>query len=428
MTSDRRPGTTAVRLRLFRWAIGIIVSTARRLLPVPRRPAPAGERPTHERILIVRLDELGDMVLFSGFFRELRRCRPDAHITLVASRIGATVMAASPHLDRLVVFDERMRGPLRPILMPFVARRFAKEFLTESYDLAIQPRWDLDSHYAAWLIYFSGAATRVGYSTAVTRRKAVLNHGLDALYTTVIDDPTIRHESDRGAHLLRELGCDDARTDVTEIWTSSSDARPWLDELLAATDSRPVIALSPSGGHSPLKAWAVERFAAVARELIQTEGATVVLLGAPSERELANEFIRHAPGGIVDLVGKTKLPDIAEVLDRAALYLGNDTGLLHMAVARGIRTVSIYGSSPPTHFGPRGAKHDVLWKQLPCGPPFDAVAAPPHARQLGLPAERCVRCIYDAPKCMDEVGVDEVSAACRNALSEWRRSRAKNPT
>jgi heptosyltransferase-2 len=410
-------------LRLTGSALGAFAWTVRHTVPRPRRVdgrvAPSAAHAP--RILVVRLDELGDMVLASGFFRELRRHHPAAHITLVASAPGAEIMAGSPHLDRVIAFRESVAAPLRPLLMPFIARRFAHRYLSDGpYDLAIQPRWDVDTRYASWIVHFSAANRRVAYASCVTPRKSVFNRGLDGLFTTVIDDRAVRHESDRGSVLLAALGFDTS-TARTEVWPKPAPPRAHIEAALArlSASAGPVVAMSPSGGHSALKAWPVERFALVARALSSADRATIVLLGAPADRHLADELRALAalsPGQVVDLVGRTTLEEIVSILDLANVYIGNDTGLVHIASARGRPTVSMYGSSPASSFGPRGERDRVIWLRLPCGPPFNG---PPYARHglaHGLPAERCTACIHARPRCLDDIGVEEVLDACRAAL------------
>lgn len=356
------------------------------------------------------------MVLFSGFFRELRRSYPGAEVTLVASPPGAAIMAGSPYIDRVVTFRARPPRLLRPILMPFVAWGFIRRQLGgPRFDVAIQPRWDFDNMYAGWLAYCSGAPVRVGFAERVSERKSVFSRGLDGLYTIVLPGRGVQHESEHTNDMLRALGAEGDGSTM-EVWPDQSgDAS--LPALLRhlPDDGRPIVALGPSGGHSELKAWPVSRFAEVARELTDRAGVHVVVLGGAEDRQLAAAVSRMAGVPVLDLAGRTSLAGVTAVLDRCALYVGNDTGLLHVAVARGLRTVSMFGSSPASLFGPRGAGHRVFWTRLPCGPAPQGGHVGGAVRR-GLRVERCARCIYPTPRCMEEIGASEVADACLELL------------
>lgn len=412
-----------MRFVVTRALLGLTTAVMRRAVAacIPGGPRTRESRP-RVRILIVRLDNLGDMILFSGFFRELRRVHPNAHVTLVASPAGAEAMAASPHINRIVVFKHAFPAFLRPFLMPLVSRRFAREqSLAGTFDVAIHPRWDIDNHYAAWLAYASRAPMRIAFSEGVMLRKAIFNRGLDRLFTHVLDDRNLEHESDRGAAILRLLG-GEVHSGRTEVWPRERTTDRAADALLGAharpnTPRRhlPLVAVSPAGGSALLKAWPLNRFAAVVRELVSRGAASVVLLGSASERVLADELARTAGVDLVNLVGETNLRETVSVLDQCGAFVGNDTGLLHVAVARGVPTVSLYGPSAASTYGPRGTEHLVIWSRLPCGP-LPEGADHYRSRPGRLPTERCVTCMYARPLCLDNISIDTVVSATLHAL------------
>lgn len=422
-TTDIRGERLPLRLRTIAAVLGAAAGVARRVLPASRteRATPAGSA---LRILVVRLDELGDMVLFSGFFRELRRRYPDADVTLVAKPAGAEIMAGSPHLDRIIPFRPSPPRALRPILMPFLARHFVRRHLHDrTFDIAIQPRWDFDGMYAGWLIHSSNAPVRVAFSERVSERKSVFSRGMDRLYTLVVDGRGVQHESEHTNDILRALGADGDGS-VMEVWPASPSALPQASSMRTELprDDRPVVAFGPSGGHSALKAWPIDRFAQVARELSRSAGAHIVVLGTAADRDLAAAIARASGVSVIDLTGRTTLAQTVAVLDGCALYIGNDTGLLHIAAARGVPTVSIFGPSPASRFGPRGPRHTVFWAKLPCGPlPDPDAAGGPVAR--GLRTERCARCLFAQPRCMEAITPTAVARAGLKILELSRTTR-----
>ncbi|HMV51905.1 MAG TPA: glycosyltransferase family 9 protein, partial [Blastocatellia bacterium] len=150
-----------------------------------RASTPDGLLPEVRNVLIVRLDEIGDVVLTTPLFRELRRNLPTAHITLVVRPHVAELMRHCPYVNEVLAYEcdtahlrwQRFRQHLSAI-------RFSRKHLwARRYDLALLPRWDVDQDHAAFVTYFSGAKWRMGYSETVSEQKQRLNGGLDHLLT-----------------------------------------------------------------------------------------------------------------------------------------------------------------------------------------------------------------------------------------------------
>src|SRR5512141_888224 len=116
-------------------------------------------------MLVVRLDEIGDVVLMSAFLRELRRNASDASITLVVKPGTRELVERCPYVNEVLPFDWGASGRMATLRLRARAAAMArKELWPRRFDLALHPRWDADYYQASFLTYFSGAATRVGYS------------------------------------------------------------------------------------------------------------------------------------------------------------------------------------------------------------------------------------------------------------------------
>lgn len=138
----------------------------------------------------------------------------------------------------------------------------------------------------------------------------------------------------------------------------------WRQEL--GDGSGPLVGLFP-GSNAPARRWDPERFAALARELVEG-GARVVVLGGGSERPLTAKVASGAPG-VVDLGGRTDLVGLAAVLSLCSLFVTNDTGPMHLAAAVGTRTITLWGSSNPSEVHPLGAEdRRIQGRPIPCAP------------------------------------------------------------
>jgi ADP-heptose:LPS heptosyltransferase len=366
------------------------------------------------RILIVRLDEIGDMVMFSPFLRNLRRIAPEAHITLVVKPAVSNLVENCPYVDEVLVFDQGVDRRLRLFVLPVRAFVFGRKRLgRKGYDLAILPRWDSDYYYAAFVAFWSGARRRLGYSEHCHKHKEKVNAGFDRLLTHVVQDTEIRHETERGEKLLNLMQSTEWNNSQ-EVWLTEQDhafAEHFLAEHGVAKGDL-LVGMAPAGGHSALKQWPLENFAAIGRWLQTERGATIVIVGGPGDAPLAAELQACLPGRVINAAGKTGLRELGAILTRCGAYLGNDSGPTHIASAAGLPLIALFGSSCRHRFAPLNRSR-VVYRELACGP----------CHQGHMP-DRCTRCIYDKPRCMHEITVSEVQSALETLLPDSNYSRA----
>ncbi len=261
------------------------------------------------RVLFIAPSRIGDAVLSTGLIDHLLRCHPAARFTVVAGPISADVFTRMPHLERLVVIEKH---------------RYDLHWL-RLWAMAAAHRWDLvvdiRGSGLAWFL-------RAG-------RRAVMRIG---------PGPKI-------VQLGRILGLDPPPLPVA--WTAADD-RARAAELLAA--GVPIIALGPTANWTG-KIWPPERFAALFRRLAAgpLRPARAAILGGPgeAERALAAPLLAALPEAI-DLAGRLTLPEAAACLARARLFVGNDSGLMHMAAAAGTPTIGLFGPTPADEYAPAG--------------------------------------------------------------------------
>lgn len=320
-------------------------------------------------VLVVRLDEIGDVILCTPFFRALRRSLPSATICVVASPATASLLERLPDVDEVIPFSavrwgrfrrlDRLRGLSRSC-------RFAREALRHRrFDFALVPRWDTDFYGAVPMAFASGARVRVGYSSRVNQEKRRMNRGDDHLLTHPVCIGGVKHEVQRNLDLLRWLDLP-VRNDHTAVVYSSKD-RDYAERALRyAEDGTSWLALAPGAGYSD-KMWPLDRFVEIARWLASEGGTRVVVLGGPGEQALGQELGIRA--GCLNLIGKTSLTEVAAVLDIVDLLVGNDSGLVHLAAAVGTPVVDLMCTPPsapsayhisPDRFGPWGVDHRVV--------------------------------------------------------------------
>lgn len=260
------------------------------------------------RILFVTSNRLGDAVLSTGLLDHLIRTYPDARITVVCGPVAAGLFARMPKLERTIAVTKRQMGRHWLPLWASVA--------TTWWDLVV----DIRGSALSWLV--------------PTRHRAVMR----------------RSTGHKTQQLAAVLGLNPPPLPV--VWTSAED-RAKAAALLPA--DRPVIVLAPTANWLP-KIWPADRFVAAFEALSGGHAQAVVIAGpGQTERAMAEPLLAALPGAI-DLVGNLSLPEIAAVLARASLFIGNDSGLMHLAAAAGAPTIGLFGPTNAAEYGPSGPK------------------------------------------------------------------------
>ena len=291
------------------------------------------------RILFISASRLGDAILSTGLLHHLVERFPEARFTVACGPVAASLFEAVPRLDRII----RMRKG------PWLAhwRALLGATITKHWFMVVDVR---------------GSAT--AYVLPTPRRH-------------------VYRRRDRNAHRVEDmrhtLGLAVAAS--PRVWLGTKH-QAFADKVLGTDGtggvSRPVLALGPTANWDA-KIWPVDRFAGLARALTEPGGALeharVVVVGGPGEHEMAAPLLDSIPGeNLVNLMAAPVL-DTAAVLARAALYIGNDSGLMHLAAASGAPTLGLFGPTRDENYAPWG-KHcavvrtDLSYEELRSDPNY----------------------------------------------------------
>jgi heptosyltransferase-2 len=338
------------------------------------------------RVLVVRLREIGDVVFTTPALRALRETFADAHLTYVVEPAAAPVVQNSPHLDEVIVAP-RVAGlaGLRADLA--LGRRLRRARFDAAFDFHGGPR-------ASLLTWLSGAPIRIGYTVL----------GRSWMYTRAVKRPRQlrpRHSVENQWDLLAAAGVgppDPERCPVEMLTDPSAAAavRGRLAEHGVAPGGRVVVVHVSAG--NPFRRWPLESFARVAADLTAVDhgsgaGHYVVFTCGPSERDVLSRVIAGTrllmpPAErqrVVDS-GELSLDELRALMDRAALYIGGDSGPMHIASTSRVPMVSLYGPTLPERSAPwRSAQWPVAAVEidgLPCRPCDQRVCAPGDFRCL----------------------------------------------
>ena len=286
-----------------------------------------------QRILILRLDEIGDNVLTSAFLRELRRHAPQAEIDLVVKSGVFPLMELCPYVDRVL---PATGFPKEDVPQSNDVLRWTQDYCASMlwpvhYDLCFLPRWDVDIQFGTMLAFLSGARERIGFTEHLYPWKEQQQKGSDAFLTRrIMTPPSVVHEVEKSLYMLHAVGVE-AESNHIELWLEQAD-HDVARHVLAQAGDGPKIAVCVAT-REPWKDYPPDLLAKALRSLLNT-GATFFLLGGKGERDAAKAVMHRLPSGrAVNLAGKTSLREAAALISQADLYMGGDTGLTHVAAA-----------------------------------------------------------------------------------------------
>jgi lipopolysaccharide heptosyltransferase I len=306
------------------------------------------------RILIVKLGAVGDCLHGLVAASVLRRERPDAVIGWLVETKSQEVVLGHPLLDHVHVWNRKAtsadfsEGRLRDAWREI--ERTIHEVRAVGYDVAIDLQNLFKSGFFAWR---SGAPMRIGFSR--------MREG-NFLFTTrrVRTSEAQRHMVHRYLSLLAPLGIT-ARDDPPAVPIMvPDDQRRATDSFFerSVPPGRPVVAINPAASLSP-KVWPAERFAAVADRLVETHGITPLLIWGPGEEPLV-DHVRQAMKRPALIAPPTTIKELAHLFTRCALYVGNDSGPMHLAAAMGCAVVGLFGPTDPRRVAPWSARQRAV--------------------------------------------------------------------
>lgn len=296
-----------------------------------------------EKILVVRLDVVGDMIWTTAFLRELRRNFPHAFVTLLLRPLVRPLMEPCPYVDEIEVYDCSIdHADFEPDIEEIrcEARAFAETRLAvRNYDAVFLPRWlELgDIIENVYMMVFSGAKARIGSLDPTMPHADLFVHQARQMFTFLATDIAGKHEVERALDLLRI--CDlDVQDNRMELWISAKD-KEFAHKLKCEQlwDRDDIIVTVGLVGRKAYRTWDAKKYADLFKRVWATYGKRVkfILMGGddafPSEKTIMS--VAGALGNFVSIVGRTSLTEAAAVIESSSAYIGSNTGLLHMAAA-----------------------------------------------------------------------------------------------
>ena len=335
------------------------------------------------RILLVRTDRLGDVVLTLPMLPFLRTRYPDAYIALLLNRYTGEIVEGNPYVNELIWYDHGSG------LIPFA--KMCRIIDDRHFDavVVVHPTPRL-----AWLMFRTGIPERIGtgyrYYSFLFNRK-VFEHRKNAK----------RHEVEYNLSLLKELDCvADGKPEFYINIPAAAESR--VHELLTSLNvdaSRKMVIIHPGSGGSA-RDWPAESFGLLAMQLGNDQANQIIVTGQEHDAKQVEQVVRSAGGNTVPIVGKLHLKELTALIKSASLFVSNSTGPLHIAVAVGTPVLGFYPqitAMSAARWGPYTGKRKVLVPNKPID---------------------CSECVNGGPcACMASIAVSEAYSAASSLLS-----------
>jgi ADP-heptose:LPS heptosyltransferase len=329
------------------------------------------QAPEQPRILLVRPDHLGDMVMTTPVLQALRTQLPQAHITMMAGPWSSEIVERHPAIDQLITcpFPGFRRASQKPLAPYTLLIETARQVRRGNYDLAINLRPDF--WWGAALLYLAGIPRRVGY--AISPGTPFLTHALPFPQPEHSTVSNLRLIS-AGLQTLNSSPLEEPYTPecYPQQFAVTAEERQWVTKRLqnaGIATTTPIIVIHPGTG-AAVKLWRTEAWSHCTQQLMETTSPAsvhVVLSGSPSERPQLEEIAKDITPSPL-LITDMSVGQLAALLQRARLVLGVDNGPLHLAVAQNTPTINIFGPTDARIFGPWGAaqRHIVIASTQRC--------------------------------------------------------------
>jgi ADP-heptose:LPS heptosyltransferase len=392
-----------------------------------------------QRILVLKPDALGDLLLATPALRQLRVALPEAQITGLVGPWSRVIWATNPDLDILLdlPFPGFTRASPNPLHPYWLLLRYAVLLRRSRYDAALLLR---DDHWwGAALVALAGIPRRIGHAHPLcapflsdalpydpTAHVTGQSHDVVCKLREFERDssPAVRgsRRQEAGGRRQEAGGGRQEAGDATVFlppatchlppasrlqFTPDHAAQAWAAEWIATnlTSGERLVAIHP-GASGPTKAWPPERWAALS-DALAAQNLRIVLTGGPAEVDLAAHISRLMRHPALSVAGATGIGQLAALLGHAALVVGGDTGPLHIAVSQGVPTIHLFGPSDPGRFGPWGdpTQNIVLRASVPCSPCSSFDVCPRHT---------------DPVECMDRIALSTVLRTAHTLLKRIR--------
>jgi len=355
------------------------------LLSLPRHLFPSVGQTQIRRILVIRLDHLGDLVMTRPALAALHKRFPGAQIDLLIAKEFAPLLENAREIREIIPFAAHWFSKNGQAWHQVIeARAILKKMKQNHYDLAIDFRGDVRN---ILLMTLAGIPRRLGWPVT----------GGGFLLSESNGNPPESHQVLRNLDLLEPLGVDPFSPNVPFSYSANQKREFWNSIGKSIEQIRsPKIAVHAGAGY-PSKRWPEKKFSELIRRILEKEWGSVILIGSAREKEMMSDLPMDPH--LIDLRGKTAVEDLPILFDGCDFFLGNDSGPSHIAAAQDLECVVIFsGTNNADYWHPWTRRLRLVRYPVPCSP---------------CEAQECP---LDHHDCLEKITVDQVACTLKETL------------
>ena len=367
-----------------------------------------------QKILIVRLSSMGDIIHSLPVASSLRARFPDAFIGWAVEEEFKDLLATALFIDRIYIFKTKHWRKGLSYRTPGEIYSVIKEIRDSNFDIAIDVQGLVKSGVVT---YLSGASLRIGFSRAHARER------MSALFINkeITPPAELVHIIDQNLYLLKDITGDIDSPDP-RLFLQEKDELWAMGELkrMGIMDSDLKVFITPGAGWIT-KLWGPQKYRELVIELYKRYEARVILSGSYADRGLIEEIKEGTSFPVLQFIGGS-IGQLMALLRNVDLVIGGDTGPIHVASAFGIPTLSLYGPSSAKRSGPRGERHESVQSDIQCSPCFGREC---RLRRLKT---RDSRLRFKEVPCMEAISIDSVKIKLEGIMSRMASYSVGDPT
>lgn len=304
------------------------------------------------RIIIRSPNWLGDAVMATPIFEDVRTKWPQAHITVLCHEPIAALLKSNPFIDEFAIFSRKNDCKKKE------EKRIIAELKEHAYDIAILLTGSFSS---AWMFWRGHIPLRIGYSTHF--RRFLLTHPIQVPKNYEKTHLVYTYKA-----LLEPLGISKSQTVPTLFLLDQEkeNAKKLLEDH-GIFPEHTLIGINPGAAFGSAKCWPADKFLSLTEKLLEDLKIRIIYFGDATSKPIVDEICAKLPQRAINLAGKTNLRELIALIDQCDCFITNDSGPMHVAAALKIPLVAIFGSTNEIKTGPYGSG-SVIHKHVPCSP------------------------------------------------------------
>lgn len=306
----------------------------------------------YKNILIIKLSAIGDVIHALPVASALKKNNPNTKITWIVEKPAHDLLTNNPYIDEIIIFDKKQYKSLIGLFMN--GSKLARELQSRKFDLVL----DLQGLFkSAAIALLSGGKARFVYCNA---------RELSSLISKRVCGPNSEgHVVDRYLDVVRHIGGTVNQPHFEVNYTAEEVQNTKAIAVSAGINLvKPYAVLAP-GTNWPNKCWPTTCFAELG-DMLFDDGVIPVVIGGPKDAKLYKEIAGNMKTPPINLVGKTSLKELSYIIKQSRVFIGGDTGPMHLAAAVGTPVIALFGPTDPQRNGPYGDKYKVILTPREC--------------------------------------------------------------